>query len=170
MEVVLIQGEENTGKTTLCKMIEDYIIQAGFNNKGRECRPNCGYEQDFTAIYEKDGCRIIINSESENNGINRLNAMYHQKNPPYNVLITAIRPPKDSNRQKSTLNGKMKAIYKNHFKGKEEIIDLTKQNADYCKYLKGILQSTGVIIFRRIKKELNCKIEIDCPILKEKNG
>lgn len=68
MEVILIQGNEKTGKTTLCKILEKNIIRNNFREVIRKYRTKCGYEEDFTAIYEKNGCKIIINSESEKGG------------------------------------------------------------------------------------------------------
>src|SRR5690606_37667153 len=138
MEIVLIQGSENTGKTTLCKMIEDCLIDSGFREEVRESRPTCGYEQDFTAIYRKDKCTVIINSESEKGGLDRFIEIY-ENNLLYDectIIITAIRP-KDSN---SNLNKWTKDVYKKDFKGEEYVIDLDAEkienkDLDFCEFI-----------------------------------
>ena len=170
MEVVLIQGEENTGKTTLCKMIEDCLIQNNFKEQDRRSRPECGLEQDFTVLYEKDGCRIIINSESEKGGSDRFDDFY-KKHSPYgdcDIIITAIRP-KNTN---PNLHKWIKDVYKSDFKGEEYVIDLdTERNneenvdLDFCEFIKKVLEERGGEILKKIKTKLECKIEIsiNCP-------
>ncbi|WP_338733598.1 hypothetical protein [Mangrovimonas cancribranchiae] len=171
MEVVLIQGSPNIGKTTLCKLIEEIIKQNSFKEEARERRPNdCRYEQDFTAIYNNESCRIIINSESEKEGIDRLAALYtkHYNNKGYNVLITAIRPKKDSPR----LHKWVKDIYKNNFVNKNEIeidLDALKQKykiEDLCSFLKKTLKKDGVKVLNKVKNNLKCKVRVNCHVSK----
>ena len=116
MEVVLIQGEENTGKTTLCKMIEEILISIGYkllkDKEGKDIRISRKHkeiEEDFTAIYIKGKCKIIINSESETNGINNLNEIFKNNFEKHTVLITAIRPEEtDAKKIGQTLNKRIK--------------------------------------------------------------
>ena len=70
MEVILIQGAKKTGKTTFCKIIEEILISIGYkvlkDEEGKEIRftrEKNGVEEDFTAIYVKGKCKIIINNE-----------------------------------------------------------------------------------------------------------
>lgn len=159
MEVILIQGKENTGKTTLCKMVECFLIQNDFEVVQRRHRPECGHEQDFTASYKKDGCRIIINSESEKGGVNRFQCVYGKC--PYDIIITAIRP-EDSN---SSLNKWIRRVYENDFEGEEYIIDLdaeriNNKDLDFCEFIEKVLKEKA----NEIWEKLNCQIKINMPI------
>lgn len=65
MEVVLIQGHSNTGKTTLCKKIAKYLVIADFEEVIKENVNNP--DKDFRAIYTHKRCNttIIFNSGSD---------------------------------------------------------------------------------------------------------
>ena len=171
MEIVLIQGSENTGKTTLCKMIEDCLIDSGFREEVRESRPTCGYEQDFTAIYRKDKCTVIINSESEKGGFDRFSEIY-ENNLPYDectIIITAIRPKAIN----PNLHNWIRRVYEKQSIRKEHLIDLDMEwskniGIDFCVFVKETLKDNGYIILREIMSELRCKIEINCKSIIEK--
>lgn len=177
MEVVLIQGNANSGKTTLSRMIEKCLIKVGFelekNNKGeglKQIGTNEGNKRDFTAFYKKENCRIIINSESEEDGIDRFRDMYNT-NKSYDectIIITAIRKINTKG-----LRNKMIDIYKKDFlddkgaKKEEYVIDLNIERKkfdelDFCEFIETVLNIEGKRLLGEIKKKLNCKIEIDC--------
>src|SRR5690554_1205865 len=175
MEVVLIQGKEKTGKTTLCKMIETILITIGYEphkdkegNEVRISRIEKGIEKDFTAVYIKGKCTIIINSESEKGGIDRLKKIYKNNNLPYGkctIVITAIRPKSEN----PNLNKWIKDIYKDDFEAEEHIVDLDiekmkteNEELDFCEFIDKILKERGAEILKKIKKELKCEIEISC--------
>lgn len=165
MEVILIQGNEKTGKTTLCKILEKNIIRNNFREVIRKYRTKCGYEEDFTAIYEKNGCKIIINSESEKGGQKRFKSIYDANKHNNNcTIITAIRPA-ENNRN---LNKWIKDVYKYDFSDKKEIIiDLDKErnqnsDLDFCEFIEKVLAEKGNEILENIKNKINCNIGIKC--------
>ena len=176
MEVVLIQGEENTGKTTLCKKIEKILKNSNFELERKELREvENNSERDFRAIYVHKECktRIIINSGADLiTIINRFNDFYNNnKRGGYDILITAIRPTGTIINKHDVYNG-IKDVYKSDFKGKEYVIDLDDErnkeenvDLDFCEFIKKVLEERGGEILKKIKTKLKCEIEINinCP-------
>lgn len=66
MKGILISGKENTGKTTICKILEKHIKdQKGFK---KEYRYKI-FANDFNAVYEINNIYIAINSSGDNESI-----------------------------------------------------------------------------------------------------
>lgn len=116
MKVILIQGKANTGKTTLCNRIDEWLL----NNRiyelqqlisSRKSGQNSSIKEiikievikkilphnDFYAVYDiqfsKGGNkRVIINTLSDYNTITEFENFYNNnKNNGYDVFITTIR-------------------------------------------------------------------------------
>jgi hypothetical protein len=121
MKVILIQGKANTGKTTLCNRIDEWLLnnriyelQQLINNRKngqnfsikeitkieviKQILPN----NDFYAVYDiqfydiqsskKENKRVIINTLSDYNTITEFENFYNNnKNNGYDVFITTIR-------------------------------------------------------------------------------
>ena len=117
MKVILIQGAENTGKTTLCNQIDEWLQRESLkeqrNNFRIEMTKHFSKKNDFFAVYDiytnktdKDQeeldsfkARILINSGSEAECITFFKKFYkndrgkyYKSNPQPDLLITAIRP------------------------------------------------------------------------------
>ena len=115
MKVILIQGAENTGKTTLCNQIDEWLQRESLkeqrNNFRIEMTKHFSKKNDFFAVYdiytnktdkaqeELDSfkARILINSGSEAECITFFKKFYKNDrgkycNPQPDLLITAIRP------------------------------------------------------------------------------
>ena len=108
MKVILIQGKENSGKTTLCNQIDEWLQKGIFqdvNLKRVDVTKQCFKKQDFVAIYDvfaetadNKEVRILINSASDDNTSidtfesfkNNCNEEYY-KNKEVDILITTIR-------------------------------------------------------------------------------
>lgn len=95
MKVILIQGTEGIGKTTLCNEIEKYLLEQrivdDYDKYG-------DFKGDFVGVYTKreEGIKILINSWSDTEEcISNFSEAYEEKKP-FDVVITAIRP-KDVN-------------------------------------------------------------------------
>ena len=116
MKVILIQGAENTGKTTLCNQIDEWLLnnriyelQQLINNRKngqnfsikeitkieviKQILPN----NDFYAVYDiqsskKENKRVIINTLSDYSKITKFVNFYNNnKNKGYDIFITTIR-------------------------------------------------------------------------------
>nr|WP_314553034.1 hypothetical protein [uncultured Capnocytophaga sp.] len=116
MKVILIQGKANTGKTTLCNRIDEWLLnnriyelQQLINNRKngqnfsikeitkieviKQILPN----NDFYAVYDIQfsiggNKRVIINTLSDYNTITEFENFYNNnKNNGYDVFITTIR-------------------------------------------------------------------------------
>ncbi|WP_314334013.1 hypothetical protein [Capnocytophaga sputigena] len=116
MKVILIQGKANTGKTTLCNRIDEWLLnnriyelQQLINNRKngqnfsikeitkieviKQILPN----NDFYAVYDIQfstggNKRVIINTLSDCNTITEFENFYNNnKNNGYDVFITTIR-------------------------------------------------------------------------------
>ena len=116
MKVILIQGKANTGKTTLCNRIDEWLLnnriyelQQLINNRKngqnfsikeitkieviKQILPN----NDFYAVYDiqsskKENKRVIINTLSDYNTITKFVNFYNNnKNKGYDIFITTIR-------------------------------------------------------------------------------
>ena len=122
MKVILIQGAENTGKTTLCNQIDEWLQKESLKEQQRNFRiemtKHFSKKNDFFAVYdiytnktnknpeELDvfKARIFINSGSEEECITPFERFYKNENEEYyknnnyepDLLITAIRPSNDS--------------------------------------------------------------------------
>ena len=116
MKVILIQGKANTGKTTLCNRIDEWLQRELLREKGINLRiemtKHFSKKNDFFAVYDiytnKDEektdsfkARIFINSGSEEKCIIPFGRFYKNENKEYyknnhqpDLLITAIRPSK----------------------------------------------------------------------------
>ncbi|WP_314286172.1 hypothetical protein [Capnocytophaga sputigena] len=133
MKVILIQGAENTGKTTLCNNIDYYFKK---QLKARVVRKQILSNGDFWKEYSiKIGgkkVRVIINSFSDDTKVikNFKNNFYKSN---IDVLITAIRPMGDKN------HNAVKQIYQKDLTGKEEIIDLDNNLLGLLNQLQGML-------------------------------
>jgi hypothetical protein len=131
MKIVLIQGDENTGKTTLCNQIDEWLQKEfvneswlkNFKNNRRvmgkmEVIKDVSHAPDFFAIYnielpKNKLKRIIINSLSDDEVVIEKFKDFFTKHKEYDsdkdkkgydLLITAIRP------FKTVLCDKMKEI------------------------------------------------------------
>lgn len=127
MKVILIQGKANTGKTTLCNQIDEWLQRELLKKKGINLRiemtKHFSKKNDFFAVYDiytnKDEektdsfkARIFINSGSEELCITPFERFYKNENEEYykskqqpDLVITAIRPSgTDSNKIIEVLN------------------------------------------------------------------
>ena len=150
MKVILIQGKANTGKTTLCNRIDEWLqnnriykLQQLISNRKngqkstikeitkieviKQILPN----NDFYAVYDiqsskKENKRVIINTLSDYNTITKFVNFYNNnKNKGYDIFITTIR---DEGRPKEVIEEfceeELKKI--NPPTQTKEIIDLNK--------------------------------------------
>lgn len=150
MKVILIQGKANTGKTTLCNRIDEWLLnnriyelQQLINNRKngqnfsikeitkieviKQILPN----NDFYAVYDiqsskKENKRVIINTLSDYSKITKFVNFYNNnKNKGYDIFITTIR---DEGRPKEVIEEfceeELKKI--NPPTQTKEIIDLNK--------------------------------------------
>lgn len=150
MKVILIQGKANTGKTTLCNRIDEWLL----NNRIYELRQlissrksgqNSSIKEiikievikkilphnDFYAVYDIQfsiggNKRVIINTLSDYNTITEFENFYNNnKNKGYDIFITTIR---DEGRPKEVIEEfceeELKKI--NPPTQTKEIIDLNK--------------------------------------------
>lgn len=140
MKVILIQGRQDAGKTTLCKAIEKWIIDqwtAKYMNIRivREANEN----DDFLGMYEiidtkKTGnennkpFKIIINSASDHSNMIKNFDDFYGLYKPCDILITAIRPDNASDKK---LHNKVKDVFKEDLTNTPFIIDLDKSNGSF---------------------------------------
>ena len=122
MKIILIQGDENTGKTTLCNRIDEWLQRESLKEQQQNFRiemtKHFSKKNDFFAVYdiytnktsknpeEPDvfKARIFINSGSEEKCITPFERFYKNEKDEYyknnnyepDLLITAIRPSNDS--------------------------------------------------------------------------
>ena len=121
MKIILIQGDENTGKTTLCNRIDEWLQRESLKEQQKNFRiemtKHFSKKNDFFAVYdiytnktnkkpeELDyfKARIFINSGSEELCITPFERFYKNEKDEYyknnyepDLLITAIRPSNDS--------------------------------------------------------------------------
>ena len=117
MKVILIQGAKNTGKTTLCNRIDEWLQRESLKEQQKNFRiemtKHFSKKNDFFAVYDiytnktdKDQeeldsfkARILINSGSEvecitsfGNFYKNAQEEYYKNNHQPDLLITAIRP------------------------------------------------------------------------------
>ena len=129
MKIILIQGAENTGKTTLCNQIDEWLQRESLREQGYNFRiemtKQFSKKNDFFAVYDiyrnetkenqekRDSfkTRIFINSGSEKVCITSFEKFYknereeyYVKNQQPDLLITAIRP------SNTNLYNKMKGL------------------------------------------------------------
>ena len=113
MKVILIQGKANTGKTTLCNRIDEWLLNVkNFSIEDREPKTSTSKTEDFKAIYSKKidtkEIRIILNSSSDTLKIIDDFKRYYvnNQNNGYDMFVTTIRSPKNVK-----LNKEVKGIY-----------------------------------------------------------
>ncbi|ATA93292.1 hypothetical protein CGC54_02530 [Capnocytophaga canimorsus] len=127
MKVILIEGEENTGKSTLFRKILKELVK----------RPNVKdeYVQDFWGFYEIEGKKVILNSFSDELKIIReFKEFYKKYKDECDVLVTAIRPKEVNSRLHNAMK---KAIYEADKSEQEIVIRLEKKDKiEQDKYLE----------------------------------
>lgn len=114
MKIVLIQGDENTGKTTLCNQIDEWLQKESFlcvtKEEDKPKKPKHIKLKDFRALYKKDSKKIILNTLSDDNNVISDFEAFLSKNQSVDILITVIRP----NAAKNTyLHEQVKKVYGN---------------------------------------------------------
>ncbi|AEK23548.1 GTPase [Capnocytophaga canimorsus] len=115
MKVILIEGEENTGKSTLFRKILKELVERS-NVKDE-------YVQDFWGFYEIEGKKVILNSFSDDsNIIEEFKEFYEKYKDKCDVLVTAIRPDDNNNK----LREDMKKVYEQDKSEQEIVITLKK--------------------------------------------
>ncbi|ATA67153.1 hypothetical protein CGC48_00065 [Capnocytophaga cynodegmi] len=129
MKVILIEGEENTGKSTLFRKIREELI----NGKGIIIKEE--YEQDFWGFYEIEEKKVILNSFSDQFKIIReFKEFYEKYRDECNVLVTAIRPKEVNPRLHNAMK---KKIYEADKSEQEIVIRLEKKHKiEQDKYLE----------------------------------
>ena len=116
MKVILIQGKANTGKTTLCNRIDEWLQRYIFQDipivERIEMTKHYSKRGDFLAVYDifcqtktKITKRILINSGTEKDCItpfekfyknkDQKGISYYKKDISIDLLITAIHPSKE---------------------------------------------------------------------------
>ena len=133
MKIIFIQGDENTGKTTLCNRIDEWLQRESLKEQQKNFRiemtKHFSKKNDFFAVYdiytnktiknpeELDvfKARIFINSGSEEKCITPFERFYKNENEEYyktkhqpDLVITAIRPSDNNNDTDKQLYNKMK--------------------------------------------------------------
>lgn len=148
MKVILIQGEKDAGKTTLCKAIEKWIIDQ-WTSKHKEIRivREANGKDDFLGMYEiidtkgnNKPFKIIINSASDHSTMIKKFETFYKTHRPCDILITAIRPDNASDKK---LHEGIKDVFQEDLKkdSKEDskevlkdcpfVIDLNKSNGSF---------------------------------------
>ncbi len=98
MTFILISGDQNSGKTSVCKKLRDMIeLNANFAKPGKPS--NNGMTVEVLEHYEKDGKHIVLNSPSDDNGrigrlakyIDEFRAALDDEKARPDILITTIR-------------------------------------------------------------------------------
>lgn len=112
MKIVLIQGDENTGKTTLCNQIDKWLQKESFlcvtKEEDKPKKPKHIKLKDFRALYEKDSKKIILNTLSDDDKVISDFETFFKKNQNVDVLVTVIRPNADKN---TNLHKLLKDVY-----------------------------------------------------------
>lgn len=136
MKVILIEGRQNAGKTTLCKAIEKWIIDQ-WTSKHKEIRivREANENDDFLGMYEiidtkgnNKPFKIIINSASDHSNMIKNFDDFYGLYKPCDILITAIRPDNASDKK---LHNKVKDVFKEDLTNTPFIIDLNKSNGSF---------------------------------------
>ena len=94
MKIILIQGGEDTGKTTLCNKLDEWLLQEEQNYQ------RTVYEEDTPKKPKhkklKD-FRVLMNTLADDqNVIQQFEDFLAQNQQDVDMLITTIRPPKDN--------------------------------------------------------------------------
>lgn len=95
MRTFFIQGKPNTGKTTLCGLIEKWLLEQGYTivfDSREEEFPKEKWEYDFLAVYEKEEKRLILNTWSDTKTSAEYLSEKYEEYKPFDTIITAIRP------------------------------------------------------------------------------
>ncbi len=132
MKVILIQGAENTGKTTLCNRIVEWLRKEGFQDilqkyeEDKPKKPKHKELKDFRAIYGKNSKKILVNTLSDDIDVIKKFETFYKDNQGVDVLITAIRPS-HSDKQENDLHQMIKDVYN---KPEDVLIDMNENLED----------------------------------------
>ena len=102
MKIILIQGGEDTGKTTLCNKLDEWLqkeqsYQRTVYEKDEPKKPKHKNLKDFRAVYEKEGKKVLMNTLADDqNVIQQFEDFLAENQQDVDMLITTIRPPKDN--------------------------------------------------------------------------
>lgn len=103
MKIILIQGGEDTGKTTLCNKLDEWLLQEEQNyqrtvyEEDTPKKPKHKKLKDFRVVYEKEGKKVLMNTLADDqNVIQQFEDFLAQNQQDVDMLITTIRPPKDN--------------------------------------------------------------------------
>jgi len=101
MEIILIQGGEDTGKTTLCNKLDEWLqkkqkYQRTVYKEDEPKKPKHKNLKDFRAVYEKEGKKVLMNTLADDQDvIQQFEDFLAENQQDVDMLITTIRPPKD---------------------------------------------------------------------------
>ena len=128
MKVIHIQGAENTGKTTLCNRIVEWLRKEGVQDipqkyeEDKPKKPKHKELKDFRAIYEKNSKKILVNTLSDDIDVIKNFETFYKDNQGVDVLITAIRPS-HSDKKENDLHQMIKDVYN---QSEDLVIDMEK--------------------------------------------
>ena len=127
MKIILIQGGEDTGKTTLCNKLDEWLqkeqnYRRTVYEEDEPKKPKHKNLKDFRAVYEKEGKKVLMNTLADDQDVIQQFEDFFQKNQQdVDMLITSIRPPKES------FSTSIKQVYGNK---KEDILVDMEENLE----------------------------------------
>lgn len=102
MKIILIQGGEDTGKTTLCNKLDEWLqkeqnYQRTVYKEDTPKKPKHKKLKDFRVVYEKEGKKVLMNTLADDQDvIQQFEYFFRQNQQDVDMLITTIRPPEDN--------------------------------------------------------------------------
>ena len=102
MKIILIQGGEDTGKTTLCNKLDEWLqkeqnYRRTVYKEDEPKKPKHKNLKDFRAVYEKEGKKVLMNTLADDEiVIQEFKNFLAENQQDVDMLITTIRPPKDN--------------------------------------------------------------------------
>ena len=102
MKIILIQGGEDTGKTTLCNKLDEWLqkeqnYQRTVYEEDTPKKPKHKKLKDFRVVYEKERKKVLMNTLADDQDvIQQFEYFFRQNQQDVDMLITTIRPLEDN--------------------------------------------------------------------------
>lgn len=103
MKCLMISGAPKTGKSEMCRCVEEFLKEKGYSLIPKSKISNGEDNVDFTESFKKEAGsskkKVLLNYASDDDEIINRFGDYYEQHKPFDIIITTARDSADDNRR-----------------------------------------------------------------------